>query len=90
MANAVVSKLLGMFGMGGDSAEQIDEFDEELMDDNYDQEPIEEEDNKFWNKKNSKVLTMPQVKDQSGQVRMVIKRPTEYNDVGSLSQRLGP
>jgi hypothetical protein len=28
MANAVVSKLLGMFGMGGDSAEQIDDFDE--------------------------------------------------------------
>ena len=84
MANAVVSKLLGMFGMGGESAEQIDDFDEELMDDNYDQDPVEEEDNKFWNKKNSKVLTMPQVKDQNSQVRMVIKRPTEYNDVGEI------
>ena len=74
MAGAIMEKVWGLFGM--DTAEEK----EENLDNNYDVEEENEneiedsEDRKIWGRKNSKVVSMPQVQ----QVKMVISQPTTF------------
>ena len=74
MSGAIMEKVWGLFGM--DTAEEK----EENLDNNYDVEEeneneIEDSDErKIWGRKNSKVVSMPQVQ----QVKMVISQPTTF------------
>ena len=74
MSGAIMEKVWGLFGM--DTAEEK----EENLDNNYDVEEeneneIEDSDErKKWGRKNSKVVSMPQVQ----QVKMVISQPTTF------------
>lgn len=74
MSGAIMEKVWGLFGM--DTAEEK----EENLDNNYDAEEeneneIEDSDErKIWGRKNSKVVSMPQVQ----QVKMVISQPTTF------------
>ena len=74
MSGAIMEKVWGLFGM--DTAEEKEENSEN----NYDVEEENEneiedsEDRKIWGRKNSKVVSMPQVQ----QVKMVISQPTTF------------
>ena len=74
MSGAIMEKVWGLFGM--DTAEEK----EENLDNNYDVEEENEneiedsDDRKIWGRKNSKVVSMPQVQ----QVKMVISQPTTF------------
>ena len=74
MSGAIMERVWGLFGM--DTAEEK----EENLDNNYDVEEeneneIEDSDErKIWGRKNSKVVSMPQVQ----QVKMVISQPTTF------------
>ena len=74
MSGAIMEKVWGLFGM--DTAEEK----EENLENNYDVEEeneneIEDSDErKIWGRKNSKVVSMPQVQ----QVKMVISQPTTF------------
>ena len=74
MSGAIMEKVWGLFGM--DTAEEK----EENLENNYDVEEENEneiedsEDRKIWGRKNSKVVSMPQVQ----QVKMVISQPTTF------------
>ena len=74
MSGAIMEKVWGLFGM--DTAKEK----EENLENNYDVEEeneneIEDSDErKIWGRKNSKVVSMPQVQ----QVKMVISQPTTF------------
>ena len=71
MAGALMSKVWDLFGM--DSAEGEEYENEDIY--NYDDEEMEEvEDKKFFGRKNSKVVSMPQAQS----IRMVISQPTTF------------
>ena len=86
MAGAIMEKVWGLFGM--DPAEERD--DEEL--ENYDDEEIldeeeeeeQQEERKLWGRRNSKVVSMPQVQ----QVKMVISQPTNFEQAASICDLL--
>ena len=69
MASAIMSKVWNLFGM--DQADE-EEYDEDLYDYEYDEEPVEEK--KSFIKRNNKVVAMP----QSQSIRMVISQPTSF------------
>ena len=74
MSGAIMEKVWGLFGM--DTAEEK----EENLENNYEVEEqneseIEElDERKIWGRKNSKVVSMPQIQ----QVKMVISQPTTF------------
>ena len=86
MAGAIMEKVWGLFGM--DPAEDKEEEEVE----NYDQEEeeaTEEEDQEQetrrpWGRKNSKVVSMPQVQ----QVKMVISQPTNFEQAANICDLL--
>ncbi len=69
MASAIMSKVWNLFGM--DQADE-EEYDEDVYDYEYDEEPVEEK--KSFIKRNNKVVAMP----QSQSIRMVISQPTSF------------
>ena len=69
MASAIMSKVWNLFGM--DQADE-EEYDEDVYDYEYDEEPVEEK--KGFIKRNNKVVAMP----QSQSIRMVISQPTSF------------
>ena len=84
MSGAIMEKVWGLFGM--DTAEEK----EENLDNNYDVEEeneneIEDSDErKIWGRKNSKVVSMPQVQ----QVKMVISQPTTFEQSDEICDLL--
>ena len=71
MSSAIMSKVWNLFGM--DQAEEEEE-DDDVYDYDYEEEPAEEK--KGFIKKNSKVVSMPQLQSQS--IKMVISQPTSF------------
>ena len=86
MAGAIMEKVWGLFGM--DPAEDKEEEEVE----NYDQEDEEateeeeqeQETRRPWGRKNSKVVSMPQVQ----QVKMVISQPTNFEQAANICDLL--
>ncbi len=84
MSGAIMEKVWGLFGM--DAAEDKDE--EEVME-NYDNEDLENdedepEERRLWGRRNSKVVSMPQVQ----QVKMVISQPTTFEQAANICDLL--
>ena len=87
MAGAIMEKVWGLFGM--DPAEERDDEELENYDDdeleNYDDEEEEQqEERRLWGRRNSKVVSMPQVQ----QVKMVISQPTNFEQAASICDLL--
>ena len=86
MAGAIMEKVWGLFGM--DPAEDKEEEEVE----NYDQEEEEateeeeqeQETRRPWGRKNSKVVSMPQVQ----QVKMVISQPANFEQAANICDLL--
>lgn len=79
MANAIMSKVLGLFGEVDPEAE-----DEELND--VEQEELdyeEDDDRRLWGRKN-KIVNMPQTQ----QIKMVISQPTAFEQSESICDLL--
>ena len=75
-----MNKIWGAFGM------DANEEEEEYEDENQEVE-VEEEDNKknkLWDRKSSKVVTMP----QQQQIRMVISQPTTFDQAEDICDLL--
>ena len=75
-----MNKIWGAFGM------DANEEEEEYEDENQEAE-VEEEDNKknkLWDRKSSKVVTMP----QQQQIRMVISQPTTFDQAEDICDLL--
>ena len=75
-----MNKIWGAFGM------DANEDEEEYEDENQEVE-VEEEDNKknkLWDRKSSKVVTMP----QQQQIRMVISQPTTFDQAEDICDLL--
>ena len=80
MSGAIMNKIWGAFGM------DANEEEEEYEDENQEVE-VEEEDNKknkLWDRKSSKVVTMP----QQQQIRMVISQPTTFDQAEDICDLL--
>lgn len=80
MSGAIMNKIWGAFGM------DANEEEEEYEDENQEAE-VEEEDNKknkLWDRKSSKVVTMP----QQQQIRMVISQPTTFDQAEDICDLL--
>lgn len=80
MSGAIINKIWGAFGM------DANEEEEEYEDENQEVE-VEEEDNKknkLWDRKSSKVVTMP----QQQQIRMVISQPTTFDQAEDICDLL--
>ncbi|NLC87574.1 MAG: cell division protein SepF [Clostridiaceae bacterium] len=78
MSGAIMNKVLDLFGV--DTAEE--EYDEE---EGYEQEEEETVENKnFWNRRNSKVVNMPQTE----QIKMVISQPTTFEQSEAICDLL--
>lgn len=80
MSGAIMNKIWGAFGM------DENEEEEEYEDENQEVE-VEEEDNKknkLWDRKSSKVVTMP----QQQQIRMVISQPTTFDQAEDICDLL--
>ena len=91
MAGAImekVEKVWNWFGM--DQAEEKDEemenYDdtEEIEDTDEEEEEDSGEERRFWGRKNSKVVPMP----QSQQVKMVISQPTTFEQAATICDLL--
>ena len=88
MAGAIMEKVWNLFGM--DQAEEKDEEMEDYDDveEAEDAEDYEEEDQgeekRFWGRKNSKVVAMPQAQ----QVKMVISQPTNFEQAATICDLL--
>lgn len=77
MAGAVMNKVLGLLGVESEE----EEYDEE----EYEQEIDEQEENKnFWNRRNNKVVNMPQTE----QIKMVISQPTTFEQSEAICDLL--
>lgn len=79
MSGAIMNKIWGAFGM------DANEEEEEYEDENQEVE-VEEEDNKknkLWDRKSSKVVTLPQQ-----QIRMVISQPTTFDQAEDICDLL--
>jgi len=80
MSGAIMNKIWGAFGM------DANEEEEEYEDENQEVE-VEEEDNKknkLWDRKSSKVVTLP----QQQQIRMVISQPTTFDQAEDICDLL--
>ena len=80
MSGAIMNKIWGAFGM------DVNEEEEEYEDENQEVE-VEEEDNKknkLWDRKSSKVVTLP----QQQQIRMVISQPTTFDQAEDICDLL--
>ena len=80
MSGAIMNKIWGAFGM------DANEEEEEYEDENQEVE-VEEEDNKknkLWERKSSKVVTLP----QQQQIRMVISQPTTFDQAEDICDLL--
>lgn len=84
MSGAILEKVWGLFGM--DPAEDREDEELENYDDIEDTEEEEEEpeERRIWGRKNSKVVTMPQVQ----QVKMVISQPTNFEQAAGICDLL--
>ena len=80
MSGAIMNKIWGAFGM------DANEEEEEYEDENQEVEVEEEENkkNKLWDRKSSKVVTMP----QQQQIRMVISQPTTFDQAEDICDLL--
>lgn len=79
MAGAIMNKVLDLFGVESEE----EDYDEENA---YEQEEEEEqgENKNFWNRRNSKVVNMPQTE----QVKMVISQPTTFEQSEAICDLL--
>ena len=80
MSGAIMNKIWGAFGI------DANEEEEEYEDENQEVE-VEEEDNKknkLWDRKSSKVVTLP----QQQQIRMVISQPTTFDQAEDICDLL--
>ena len=80
MSGAIMNKIWGAFGMDANEEEK------EYEDENQEVE-VEEEDNKknkLWDRKSSKVVTLP----QQQQIRMVISQPTTFDQAEDICDLL--
>lgn len=79
MSGAIMNKVLDLFG--------VDTAGEEEYEEDYEDEGIEEEqeDNRnFWNRRNNKVVNMPQTE----QIKMVISQPTTFEQSEAICDLL--
>ena len=79
MSGAIMNKVLDLFG--------VDTAEEEYEEDGYEDEGIEEEQEEnrnFWNRRNNKVVNMPQTE----QVKMVISQPTTFEQSEAICDLL--
>ena len=77
MAGAIMDKIWGVIGMNNNNQSEAEDMDDEDYDvDTYDNNyEDEEEDRKFFGKRNNKVVPMTQ---QSQAIKMVISQPTTF------------
>lgn len=80
MSGAIMEKVWGLLGVEpeqdqDDEMENVDYIETDNM-----QEIEEEEDRKIWNRRNSKIVNMPQTQ----QVKMVICQPTTFEQSESI------
>ena len=86
MAGAIMEKVWGLFGMDPaedkeeEEVENYDQEDEEVTE----EEEQEQETRRPWGRKNSKVVSMPQVQ----QVKMVISQPTNFEQAANICDLL--
>ena len=84
MAGAIMEKVWGLFGMNiaeDKEEEEVDNYEElEEVED----EEEEQEERKLWGRKNSKVVSMPQIQ----QVKMVISQPTTFEQAANICDLL--
>ena len=72
MSGALMNKVWDLFGM--DSASQEADEDENIYENEYDDEEIE--DRKLFGRRNNKIVSMPQPQSQA--IKMVISQPTTF------------
>ena len=80
MSGAIMNKIWGAFGMDANEEEEEYEYENQEVE-------VEEEDNKknkLWDRKSSKVVTMP----QQQQIRMVISQPTTFDQAEDICDLL--
>ena len=84
MAGAIMEKVWGLFGMNTAEDKEEEEVDnyEELEE--VEDEEEEQEERKLWGRKNSKVVSMPQIQ----QVKMVISQPTTFEQAANICDLL--
>ena len=75
MSGAIMNKVLDLFKMPAEDKDDEDAVDyDEVIDREEQEEEDSGEERKFFGKRNSKVVSMPQVQ----QVKMVISQPTTF------------
>jgi cell division inhibitor SepF len=84
MSGAIMEKVWGMLGLPEREEEETEELDYDKNLDIEDQEEEEEEDRRFFGKRSSKVVNMPQTQ----QVKMVICQPTTFEQSESICNLL--
>ena len=76
MAGAIMDKIWGVIGMNNNNQSEAEDINEEDYDvDTYDNYDEEDEDRKFFGRKNNKVVPMTQ---QAQAIKMVISQPTTF------------
>ena len=85
MAGAIMEKVWGLFGMdpAEDKEEEVENYDQE-EEEATEEEEQEQETRRPWGRKNSKVVSMPQVQ----QVKMVISQPTKFEQAANICDLL--
>ena len=85
MAGAIMEKVWGLFGMdpAEDKEEEVENYDQE-EEEATEEEEQEQETRRPWGRKNSKVVSMPQVQ----QVKMVISQPTNFEQAANICDLL--
>lgn len=86
MAGAIMEKVWGLFGMDPAEDKEDDEVEnyEQEEEETTEEEESEQEGRRPWGRKNSKVVSMPQVQ----QVKMVISQPTNFEQAANICDLL--
>ena len=86
MAGAIMEKVWGLFGMDPAEDKEDDEVEnyEQEEEETTEEEESEQEGRRPWGRKNSTVVSMPQVQ----QVKMVISQPTNFEQAANICDLL--
>ena len=85
MSGAIMNKVLDLFKMPAEDKDDEDAVDyDEVIDREEQEEEDSGEERKFFGKRNSKVVSMPQVQ----QVKMVISQPTTFEQSEAICDLL--
>lgn len=79
MSGAIMNKVLDLFGVDTSEEEYEEDYEQEI-----EEEQEQEENRNFWNRRNSKVVNMPQTE----QVKMVISQPTTFEQSEAICDLL--